>query len=151
MFVYFLIAVAIGFEGGYTQPALGFDNLNSGMGFAVFIDRNFRITDMAIAAHTTMHQGKHPGYSLNFTGIRFCFYKRNWRFSPAIELGADYVDRELNKHREMGFAFDYCLGLMINFRVNQVRIYPKLFYDGVTDFKMHAGFVGIKFGVDYEI
>ncbi|KPJ73797.1 hypothetical protein AMJ52_03070 [candidate division TA06 bacterium DG_78] len=61
------------------------------------------------------------------------------------------MTRNLNTAKESGYVFTYGIGLVINFTVDRLRIYPKLCYDGITDFKEHAGFIGMKIGIAYDI
>ena len=151
MILHLLITFSIGIEGGYNQPAVGFDNLNAGSVFAIFMSRDFGISNIALAVENNFSRGKNSSYAVNRYGFRFGFSKSNWHFSPALELGVDYINRELNKVNESGYVMNYVLGFLINFKVNRLRMYPKFYYDGFTDYKIQAGFIGIKFGVDYEI
>lgn len=150
MILYFLVALSLGVEGGYNLP-VGFDNLESGPGFAVFVSRDFGITNIALSLETNFYRGKNSAYSLNSYGFRLGFNKSNWLFSPAIDLGADYINRKINAAKETGYAVMYGLGFLINFHVEQLRISPKFYYSGLTDFKSHAGFIGLRIGISYEI
>jgi hypothetical protein len=151
VFIYLLLSISIGVEGGYNLPATGFDNLKSGPIMTIFLSRDIGIVDITTSLETSFYFGKNPAYSMNRYGFHIGFSKRNWQFSPVIEIGGDYVSRGINNVSESGFAMNYGLGFLINFRVEKLRIYPKLYYDGLTDFKSHAGFIGIKLGIDYEI
>lgn len=151
MFLFYLTALSVGIEGGYSQPAVRFNNLNAGTAFALFVGRDFKIINTTLAFETIFYRGENAGYSFTTTGIRFEMSQRNWRFSPVIGCGADYVTRSINKNRESGFAFNYRIGLLINFFINRLRIYPKFCYEGITDSQEQAGFFNIKLGLDYEL
>jgi hypothetical protein len=151
MLLYALIALSVGIEGGYNLPAARFDNLNSGPALSIFMSRDFSIADLALSLETDFYRGKNSAYSVNFYGIHVHTFKSTWRFSPVIEFGAEYMTRTLNAEKESGYVFTYGIGLVINFTVDRLRIYPKLCYDGVTDFKKHAGFIGMKIGIAYDI
>jgi len=141
----------LGIEGGYSQPAVGFNNLDPGNVFVIFVGRDLGITNIAFSLETAFYHGKNLGYSFNTAGIRFGFYRSDWRFSPAVGFGTDYVSRAMNKNNETSFAFNYHVGLLINFHINRLRIYPKFYYEGITDFKKQAGFIGVNLGLDYEM
>lgn len=151
MILYYLTALSLGIEGGYSQPALRFNNLDPGNALTIFVSRDFGITNISFSLETAFYHGKNPGYSFNTAGIRFGFYRNDWRFSPAVGFGTDYVSRAMNKNSETGLAFNYTLGLLINFHINRLRIYPKFYYESITDFTKQAGFIGIKLGLDYEM
>lgn len=151
MILYLLVSLSVGIEAGVNQPLIGFDNLNSGTVFNLFLGRNLGFTDVNLSAQGSFYQGKNLGYSFSSYGIRLGFNKKNWRFSPVIELGMDYVTRELNKSGESGFGLNYSLGFLINFRVESVSLYPKFYYDGITDLRKEAGFIGMKLGIGYEL
>ena len=68
-----------------------------------------------------------------------------------MEFGTDYVSRKINNVKETGYTFNYTIGLLINFHSENLRIYPKFYYEGITDFKIQAGFIGVKLGIGYEI
>ena len=150
MVLYFLIAISLGIEGGYNFPATGFDNLNSGAVLNIFINRNFGFADIAVSLETDFYRGKNSSYALNRYGIEFQFSKNNWRFSPIFEIGSNYIYRKLNKTKETGYALSYGLGILLNFHIDRLRLYPKFYYDGTTDLKSHAGFIGVKMGINYE-
>ena len=151
MIVYILVALSIGIEGGYNIPAVGFQNINTGASVALFADRNMGITDLTFSLQTSFFRGDNPSYTMNATGLRLGMYKGNWPISPLLAVGGDYINRGLNQNSETGFAAAYTIGAIINFKFNRLHIYPKLYYDGVTDFKEHAGFLGFKIGIAYEI
>jgi hypothetical protein len=151
MLLYVLITLSVGVEAGYNFPAVGFDNLNSGPVLNMFVSRDFGVADLALSLKTDFYHGRNNAYSVNFYGIRVHTFKSTWRFSPVIEFGTDYMMRTLNAGKESGYVFTYGVGLVINFTVDRLRIYPKLCYDGVTDFKKHAGFLGTKIGIAYDI
>jgi len=151
MFLYLLINLTVGIEAGVNQPLLGFDNLNSGSVFGVYLNRNLGFTDIALSAQGTFYQGKNLAYSFNSYGLRCGFSKRSWRFSPIVELGMDYVLRKFNSFTEAGIALNYGFGFLINFKYESLTIYTKFYYDGITDLRKQAGFIGIKLGIGYEI
>ncbi|UCF70213.1 MAG: hypothetical protein JSW49_08420 [candidate division WOR-3 bacterium] len=151
MLLYILIGLSIGIEGGYVFPAVGFESISSGAGFAVFADRNAGIVDVSLSLQTAFNTGDNPGYSMTTMGFRFGLYKENWSISPVLAFGGDYLSRSLNGTSESGFAAAYTIGAQINIRHERLHIYPKFYYEGLTDLKVHAGFIGIKLGVGYEI
>lgn len=151
MLLYVLIALSVGIEAGYNFPAVGFDNLNSGPVLSISVSRDFGIADLALSLKTDFYRGKNTAYSVNFYGVRVHAFKSMWRFSPIIEFGAEYMTRNLNAAMESGYVFTYGIGLVINFTVDRLRIYPKLCYDGVTDFNEHTGFLGTKIGIAYDL
>jgi len=118
---------------------------------SIFASRDFGIADFTLSLETDFYHGKNNAYSVNFYGVRIHTFKSTWRFSPVIEFGAEYMTRNLNTAKESGYVFTYGIGLVINFTVDRLRIYPKLCYDGITDFKEHAGFIGMKIGIAYDI
>ncbi len=133
------------------MPASGFDNLNSGPSLAICYGGDFGFTDFTFALETNFYQGKSPGYTVNTYGLHLELSKNNWRFSPVIILGGDYLTRGIGSASESGSAFIYGLGLAMNFGIENLRIYPKLFFEGMTDFKANASFIGFKLGFSYEI
>lgn len=143
--------MSIGIEGGYSLPAVGFSHLKSGTALTLFVTRHFHIADLTLSAETSFFSGENPSNSINFFGLRCGFQKNNWLISPVIEFGADYGKHEIKDAKESGYALDYNFGLLVNFQINRMRIYPKLYYQGLTDLKVHAGFIGIKLGIGYEI
>lgn len=151
MLLYIIISMSFGIEGGYNIPAVGFNNLKSGTALTMFVNRNFKVTDITFSIGTTYYSGNNAGYSFNSYGLRCGFNKNNWRFSPVVEFGTDYVSRKINNVKETGYTFNYTIGLLINFHSENLRIYPKFYYEGITDFKTQAGFIGVKLGLGYEI
>lgn len=151
MILYLLCSLSLGFEAGMNQPFIGFEDLNSGVVFDLCLKRNLGFCKPALGGRATFYQGKNPGYSLNTYGVRFSCSKPTWRFSPFIEFGIEYLTREFNKEKETGFAFDYNFGFLINFRYESLFIYPKFYYEGVTDLSEQASFIGIKLGIEYEM
>lgn len=151
MFVYMLVAISIGIEGGYNIPAVGFQNIHTGTTVSLFADRNMGIADLTLSVQTSFLTGDNPSYTLNATGLRLGMYKGNWPISPVLAVGGDYINRGLNQSSETGFAAAYTIGALVNFKINRLRIYPKVYYDGLTDFKKHAGFLGLRMGIAYEI
>lgn len=151
MFVFMLVSLSIGIEGGYSIPAVGFENISTGTSISLCTDRNMGIVDLTLSVQTSFFTGDNPSYTLNTTGLRIGVYKNNWPISPVLAVGGDHISRGLKQSNETGFAAAYTIGALINFKINQLRIYPKMYYDGVTDFKEHAGFLGLKIGIAYEI
>ncbi|KPK63251.1 hypothetical protein AMJ83_07825 [candidate division WOR_3 bacterium SM23_42] len=151
MFVYMLFAISIGIEGGYNIPAVGFQNIHTGTTVSLCADRNMGIVDLTLSVQTSFLTGDNPSYTLNATGLRLGMYKGNWLISPVLAVGGDYINRGLNQSSETGFAAAYTIGALINFKINRLRIYPKVYYDGLTDFKEHAGFLGLRMGIAYGI
>ena len=151
MLLHMLLAFALGIEGGYQIPAVGFKDINTGTSFSVYCSHNMGFVDITAAAQTAFYTGDNSSYQSSATGFRFGVQKGNWPISPVLAVGADYVSRNLHQHSESGFALAYSLGEILNFRINQLSIHPKIYYDGLTDMEAHAGFIGIKLGIDYEI
>jgi len=151
MLLNLLLAISIGVEGGYHIPAVGFRNINTGTSFTLSVARRVSFVDLTVATQTAFYTGDNPSYQLNTIGLRVGIHKGNWPISPVLAIGADYVSRDLKQYGESGFAVAYSIGVLMNFRVNQVYIYPKIYYDGLTDMKVHAGFIGLKLGIGYEI
>ena len=151
MLLYMLIAFSIGIEGSYNIPAVGFKNIHSGAGFSVFADRNTGIVDLTFSLQAAFYAGDNPSYSMNTTGFRLGFYKKNWPISPVFAIGGDYISRGLSQTSETGFAAAYMIGVLINLKFDRLHIYPKFHYDGLTDMSVHAGFIGLKLGIGYEI
>ncbi len=145
-----LISLTLGFEGGYATPAIGFENISSGIVFSLYSLHRTGFADMQLGLHIASHHGEHDGYTLNTYGVRSWFVKQSWRFSPEVSIGVDYVHRTLAQATETGYAFTYSIGMLLNFRYNVMRLYPKVFYEGVTDFRDSGGFIGIALGVGYE-
>ncbi|MEO0094487.1 MAG: hypothetical protein ABIL46_03625 [candidate division WOR-3 bacterium] len=153
MIILFLINLHIGFECGIDQPIIGLDyNLNSGAIFKIYIgkqDLNHSLY-LNLVVSGSYYQGKNPGYSFNIYSLGLMIRKLNWRLTPFVDCGIDYITRELNKNREWGLGFSYTFGFLINFYYENINIYPSLYYDGVTDFRAQAGSLGIKLGIKYE-
>jgi hypothetical protein len=150
MIVLLFISLTLGVEGGYTTPATGFENISSGMMFSLYSLHRTGFVDVQLGMHIASDRGEHTGYSLNTYGLRAWFVKQSWRFTPEISVGVDYMHRILAQAGETGYAFTYGLGMLINFRYDVLRLYPKIFYEGMTDFRDSGGFVGIGLGVGYE-
>jgi len=144
------VSLTLGFEGGYATPATGFEDISSGITFSLYSLHRTGFVDIQMGMHITSCRGEHAGYSLNTYGVRTWFVKQAWRFTPEITIGVDYVDRTLAQASETGYAFTYGLGMLVNFRYSAVRLYPKIFYEGMTDFRDSGGFIGIALGVGYE-
>ncbi|UCG29305.1 MAG: hypothetical protein JSV53_07205 [candidate division WOR-3 bacterium] len=151
MILYFLLAFSLGIEGGYDIPAVGFNDINTGTSFSLTASRHVKFVDMALALQASFYIGDNPGYSMNAVGFRVDFYKKNWPVSPVLAVGGDYVIRNLYEASENGFAATYAIGFMLNFSVERLHFYPKISYEGFTDLKEHAGFIGLRIGIQYEI
>lgn len=151
MLLYTLISLSIGIEGGYDFPAVGFESVHSGAVFAVFADRTAGIVDLTFSLQAAFYTGDNPGYSMNTVGLRIGLYKKNWSVSPVVAVGGDYLSRSLNQADETGFTAAYMVGVQVNFNHEKIHIYPRFYYEGLTDLKAHDGFIGLKLGVGYEI
>jgi len=151
MLLNLLLAISIGVEGGYHIPAVGFNNINTGASFSLNATRHVSFIDLTVAAQTAFYTGDNQSYHLNTVGLRVGIHKGNWPISPVLAIGTDYISRDLKQNSEFGFAIAYSIGVLMNFRVNQVSVFPKIYYDGLTDMKVHAGFIGLKLGIGYEI
>jgi hypothetical protein len=151
MLVCMLFTFSIGIEGGYSIPAVGFKNISAGTSFSIVAVRSMSIIDVTLAGQTSFYTGNNSAYHMNATGVRLGMQKSNWPISPVLAIGVDHISRDLNQNREAGFVAAYSLGFIINLHIDQLHIYPKFYYDGLTDMKVHAGFIGLKLGVGYEI
>lgn len=150
MLLYVLLASFIGVEAGYSLPSVGYNNINSGVAFTLYATRYFKCCDFKFGFNTSFYQGKNISYSLSSYGARLEVVQNNWRISPLLTLGYNYINAKIDNTAEVGFAFDYDLGLAINFRHDNLLLSPGLYYQGVTDLSYHAGFIGIKLGIGYE-
>ncbi len=151
MFCLLIIGLCAGIEVGWNQPVSGFDyNLNSGVGFRIFADQELGFAESKIFFDGEYYQGKNSSYVFNIYGIGIQFTKSGWRFAPFMEAGVDYISRELNKNKEWGIGAFYSFGFLINFNYESVNIYPAFYYTGVTDIRLHSGFLGVKLGIGYE-
>ena len=148
--LYFLIALSVGFEGGYSMPAVGFNDLNSGIAFSLYVNRHFNLVDLSLGAGVSYYTVENSAYTLYFYDMDIGFTKNNWLFSPAIEFGPEYTQRKHDTGDESGSAFYYSLGILVNFHLDKMRFYPKFYYKGTTDGQAHAGFIGVKLGVGYD-
>jgi len=151
MLLQILLAFSLGVEGGYQIPAVGFQDLNTGASFSVYTLRNVGFVDLTLALQTAFYTGDNSGYHLNTTGLRLGIQKSNWPISPIVAIGGDYVSRALGEENEAGFALAYSLGVLLGFRMDRISIRPMIYYDGLTDLKAHAGFIGLKLGLGYEM
>jgi hypothetical protein len=147
----FLLALSLGIEGGYTSPAVGFNNLHSGNALSLYALTHTPLVDVSLGLHASLCAGKNAGYSTNFYGVHGGILKARWLFSPVVECGINYATHTLGSARELGVVFNYTVGVALNFRTNRLRIYPLCYYEGYSDFQKHAGFVGIKLGIGYEL
>jgi hypothetical protein len=146
-----LFALSIGLEGGYDFPAVGFKDINTGAVFALTAGQKVKFIDAALSLQTSFYSGDNEGYSMSTLGFRLAFYKKNWPLSPVLSIGSDYVIRNLDEASENGFAAAYATGFLFNFRFEKLHIYPKISYEGLTDMKVHAGFISLRLGILYEI
>ena len=151
MLLQLLLAFSIGIEGGSHIPATGFQNLNSGTRFSIYALREVGFVDLTLGLNTAFYTGDNPSYHLTTTGLRLGVQKSNWAISPVLAIGADHISRALGQSSESGFGLAYSLGTVMNFRKERLSIHPGIYYDGLTDMKTHAGFIGLKLGICYEI
>jgi hypothetical protein len=117
----------------------------------VCVNRHWKIADITIAAGTTFFTGDNSSYALSPFMVRLGLSKTDWLFSPVVEVGAGYVTRSMHSAHESASIVDYALGFIMNFHRERVRMYPKIYYEGVTDFKEHGGFIHTALGIDYEL
>ncbi|MEO0184769.1 MAG: hypothetical protein ABIL22_05270 [candidate division WOR-3 bacterium] len=154
MIVLFIIGLHFGIEGGMNQPVMGFDyTLNNGTCIKAYIgkqDLNHNV-HLNLTLNGSYYKGKNTGYSLSTYGLGLMIRKIPWRVAPYVELGINYISRELDKNKEWGIGAAYNLGFLLNFYYEKINIYPALYYEGVTDFKAHAGSFGVKLGIGYEL
>ena len=146
-----LLAFSLGIEGGYHIPATGFQNLNTGTRFCIYTVRDVGFVDLTLGLNAAYYTGDNPGYRLSTTGLRLGVQKDNWVISPVLTIGADYISRALGQNSESGFGLAYSIGTALNFHRERLSIHPGIYYDGLTDMKTHAGFIGLKLGIGYEI
>lgn len=131
------------------MPAVGFNDLNSGITFALYTSRHFQIIDLSLGAGMSYYTVEGSSYSLYFYDLDIGLTKNNWLFSPVVEFGPEYTQRKLGSSEESGISFYYSLGTLLNVYFKDLRFYPKVYYRGTTDGQTHAGFIGIKMGVGY--
>jgi len=148
--LYFLIALSLGFEGGYSMPAVGFNDLNSGITFSLYANRHFQVVDLSLGAGISYYTLENSAYALYFYDLDIGLTKNNWLFSPVVEFGPEYTQRKHDSSDESGIAFYYSFGILVNFYFEDLRFYPKFYYKGTTDGQTHAGFIGAKLGVGYD-
>ena len=132
------------------MPAVGFKDLNSGIAFSLYVDRHFEILDLSLGTGISYFSVENSGYTLYFYDLDIGLMKKNWLFSPVIEIGPEYTQRKYGSSSESGTALYYSFGLLINVYYADLRFYPKFYYKGTTDGQTHAGFVGAKLGVGYD-
>ncbi len=154
MVILFIIGFHFGIEGGINQPVIGLDNtLDNGTSVKAYIgkqDLNHNV-HLNLALSGLYYKGKNIGYSFSTYGVSLMIQKIPWRIAPYTEIGIDYISRELDKNKEWGIGFNYTLGFLVNFYYENISIYPGFYYDGITDFRSHAGSLGIKLGIGYEL
>jgi len=151
MWLFFLTSFSIGVEAGLNQPALGFEDLRVGNSACLLITKEYKFFDLSLGLENSFYRGENLGYSLNFFGPMVSLSKRGWRYSPVIEFGGKYIYRSYRSSREIGGSLNYALGFRINFKFEKLMLYPKFYYEGVTDFRKSGGFLGVKLGIGYEI
>ncbi len=154
MLIIFVTAIHLGFEGGINYPIIGLDyQVSNGTLFKIYFgkeDLNHNV-HLNLMLGGVIFEGKNPGYSFNIYNVSLMLKKSNWRITPFLEGGIDYITRELNKNREWGIGFDYMFGILFNFYYENINIYPALYFNGLTDFKTNAGCLGIKLGIRYGL
>jgi hypothetical protein len=117
---------------------------------ALAVSYDLRVIDTGVRGQVSFYPGKNPGYTMTTYGVRCFFTKQRWRVSPVLDIGADYLYRSLNEHRESGWIFIYGIGMVINIPAESIRVSPTFYYEGATDGARHGGFLGIKLGIAYE-
>ena len=151
MLLYYIFTLMIGVEGGYGMPAVGFTDTHAGPGIVVLASHDLRLIDVGLSLQVGYYQGKHEAYALSTYGARVQFSKHAWRVAPIVEIGADYMGRMIKNSSEYGSAFTYSLGIAFNIPADRLRVYPKFYYEGITDIETHAGFLGMRLGIAYEL
>jgi len=146
-----MFAMTAGIEAGVNQPLIGFDDLTAGTVFNFQLERTAGFIDLGFGVQGAFYQGKNQAYSQYAYGLRFLAVKNNWLFSPALEAGGDYIRRQIGSGQEIGFSFNYLLGIRMNFRYELLTVYPFLYYEGAADFHVNDGFIGIKIGIKHEL
>jgi hypothetical protein len=144
-----LIALALGIEAGYNTPASGFQDID-GVSFALYASRNLSLADLSVSLRSSSYTVENSAYSLQFYGLGFTLTKNNWLLSPVLGFGPEYVLRKYRAQEESGYATSYILGFQLNFRFQKIHLFPRLYYEGLTDMETHAGFLGAKIGIGYE-
>ncbi|MGB9719962.1 MAG: hypothetical protein ACPL28_00575 [bacterium] len=148
MIILYLVGIYLGIEAGMNQPMIGLDyDLQSGVIFKAIAGKQ----NISIAFSGSYYHGKNLGYSFSNYGLSILIKKSNWRVSPFVESGLDYIARQLDSNKEWGIGFNYAIGFLIGFHYDNIEIYPSFYYDGLTDFKVNAGNLGIKLGIGYEL
>jgi len=146
-----MFGFSIGIEAGAQAPVLGFSDLATGSVFNAVISGQTHDFALFMALQGSFIPGKNPGYSFTSYGARLGLHKENWRISPVLDAGLDYCLRKAGQATESGFTMGYGLGLMIKFRYESLRMYPKFSYDGVSDLALQGGFFTFKLGMLYEL
>lgn len=150
MLLWCLLSLSVGLEAGYAIPAMAFTNIQSGPSVQIFVGKKTRIVDLSLSTTAAFYPGDNAAYTLSTYGIQIGLFKTAWRFSPVVELGGQYLTREVTTASEAGYCISYLFGLLLNFRYENLRLYPKFYYEGITDIEQHAGFVGAHMGLVYE-
>jgi hypothetical protein len=143
--------MSAGFEAGVNQPLIGFQDLTAGAVFGFRLERNTGFVDLGLGFQGVFYQGKNQAYLQHAYGLRFLAVKNQWLFTPVLEAGADYVRRQIGSGGEIGFSFNYLLGLRLNLRYQLLTIYPLIHFEGTTDLHAHNGFIGVKIGIKHEL
>jgi hypothetical protein len=151
MLLYVIFTLAVGIEAGVNEPLIGFKDLNGGTVFNFHLERNSGFTSLGVGFQGAFYQGRNEAYTLSTYGLRFRALKSGWLFAPVLEAGGDYVQRQLNPARETGISFNYSLGVQVNFTYQLMTIYPIIYYEGITDLRTQAGFIGVRLGIKHEL
>jgi hypothetical protein len=146
-----IFAITAGIEAGVNQPLIGFNDLTAGTVFNFQLERDFGFSGLGFGIQGAFYQGKNQAYALNAYGLRFMAGQSKWLFSPTLEAGGDYIRRQIGSGQEIGFSFNYLLGVRVNFRYQLLTVYPMIYYEGATDFQAHDGFIGVKIGINHEL
>lgn len=145
-----LIGWAAGIEGGFELPVVRFEDHAAGAIFSLKATGEKCGFNLSLALAEAFFNGRNPGYSFTAYRGRIGLARSGWRFSPVIEIGPDYCTRRLIRVQETGFALGYSLGIEYRFRHEALLIAPRLSYDGLTDFSVHAGTFDTRLGLYYE-
>jgi hypothetical protein len=146
-----IFALSAGFEAGVNQPLFGFQDLTPGAVVGFQLEKGFSITDLGLGFQGAFYQGKNQAYAQHAYGLRLRAVKNEWFCTPVVEAGADYVRRQMGSSGEIGFSFNYLVGVRLNFRYQLLTIYPLVHYEGCTDLRSHYGFIGVKIGIKHEL
>lgn len=151
MLCYALFCLSAGIEAGLHQPVIGFNDLRPGVALSIQAVTAIPRADLQAEFRAAFHEGLNRGYSVTLYGLRLGLTRNRWLVAPDVRFGFDYLKRELNPGHETGLAFGYTAGVRGAFRHGLLTIHPALLYEGLTDFKRHAGFIGLRLGVTHEL